>query len=138
MPQTGTMEVLSGRSGRTSPQDRVYLSTLLDAYGELLAPRQRECCDLYFNEDLSLSEIAETCGISRQGAWDIIRRGSEALEEMEMKTGLLRRQTKTGERLRHLAETLRKLETMCGEESALRERIHNAAEEVRELLKTED
>ena len=80
MPQTGTMEVLSGRSGRTSPQERVYLSTLLDAYGELLAPRQRECCDLYFNEDLSLSEIAETCGISRQGAWDNIRRGSEALE----------------------------------------------------------
>jgi predicted DNA-binding protein YlxM (UPF0122 family) len=138
MPQTGTMEVLSGRSGRTSPQDRVYLSTLLDAYGELLAPRQRECCDLYFNEDLSLSEIAETCGISRQGAWDNIRRGSEALEEMEMKTGLLRRQIKTGERLRHLAETLRKLETMCGEESTLRERIHGVAEEVRALLKTED
>ena len=138
MPQTGTMEVLSGRSGRTSPQDRVYLSTLLDAYGELLAPRQRECCDLYFNEDLSLSEIAETCGISRQGAWDNIRRGSEALEEMEMKTGLLGRQIKTGERLQHLAETLRKLETMCGEENALRERIHGAAEEVRALLKTED
>ena len=70
MPQTGTVEVLPGRSGRTSPQDRVYLAMLLDFYGELLSPRQRECCDLYFNEDLSLSEIAETCGISRQGAWD--------------------------------------------------------------------
>ena len=138
MPQTGTMEVLSGRSGRTSPQDRVYLSTLLDAYGELLAPRQRECCDLYFNEDLSLSEIAETCGISRQGAWDNIRRATAALEETEEKTGLIRRQMETAERLRHLAETLRKLETMCGEESTLRERIHGAAEEVRALLKTED
>ena len=138
MPQTGTMGMLSGRSGRTSPQDRIYLSTMLDAYGELLAPRQRECCDLYFNEDLSLTEIAETCGISRQGAWDNIRRGSEALEEMEMKTGLLRRQTEISEGLRHLAESLRKLETMCAEESALRERIHGAAEEARALLKTED
>ena len=73
MPQTGTGEVLPGRSGRREAQDRVYLSMLLDFYGELLAPRQRECCDLYFNEDLSLSEIAETCGISRQGAWDNIR-----------------------------------------------------------------
>ena len=138
MPQTGTVEVLPGRSGRTSPQDRVYISMLLDCFGELLAPRQRECCDLYFNEDLSLSEIAEACGISRQGAWDNIRRGSEALEEIEMKTGLLQRQTETGERLRRLEETLMKLETMCEEKSALRELIHDAADEIRALLKTED
>ena len=107
-------------------------------YGELLAPRQRECCDLYFNEDLSLSEIAEACGISRQGAWDNIRRGSEALEEIESKTELLHRQTETGERLQRLAETLQRLETMCGENSTLREQIHGAADEVRALLKTED
>ena len=138
MPQTGTVAALPGRSGRTSPQDRVYLSMLLDFYGTLLAPRQRECCDLYFNEDLSLSEIAEACGISRQGAWDNIRRGSEALEEIESKTGLLHRQTETGERLRQLAETLQSLETMCGENSALREQIHGAADEARALLKTED
>ena len=141
MPQTGTGEVLPGRSGRKEAQDRVYLSMLLDFYGELLAPRQRECCDLYFNEDLSLSEIAETCGISRQGAWDNIRRGTEALEEIETKTGLLHRQAETGDRLRHLEETLRKLEIMCGmcgEESTLGEQIHGAAEEVRALLKTED
>ena len=138
MPQTGTMEVLPGRSGRTSPQDRVYLAMLLDFYGELLSPRQRECCDLYFNEDLSLSEIAETCGISRQGAWDHIRRGSEALEEIETKTGLLHRQTETGRRLRRLEETLRKLETACGEKSTLRDQIRGAADEVRALLKTED
>ena len=138
MPQTGTMEALPGRSGRTGPQDRVYHSMLLDFYGELLSPRQRECCDLYFNEDLSLSEIAETCGISRQGAWDHIRRGSEALEEIETKTGLLHRQTETGRRLRRLEETLRKLETACGENSPLREQICGAADEVRALLKTED
>ena len=138
MPQTGTMEVLPGRSGRTSPQDRVYLAMLLDFYGELLSPRQRECCDLYFNEDLSLSEIAETCGISRQGAWDHIRRGSEALEEIEIKTGLLHRQAETGERLRRLERKLRKLEAMCGEKSTLRDQIRGAADEVRALRKTED
>ena len=141
MPQTGTGEVLPGHSGRRAAQDRVYISMLLDFYGELLAPRQRECCDLYFNEDLSLSEIAETCSISRQGAWDNIRRGTEALEEIETKTGLLHRQAETGDRLRHLEETLRKLEIMCGmcgEESTLGEQIHGAAEEVRALLKTED
>ena len=120
------------------PEGHLYRSMLLDFYGELLTPRQRECYELHYSEDLSLSEIAEACGISRQGAWDNIRRGSEALEEIETKTGLLHRQAETGDRLRHLEETLRKLEILCGEESTLREQIHDAAEEVRALLKTED
>ncbi|MBQ7847547.1 MAG: DNA-binding protein, partial [Clostridia bacterium] len=40
---------------------------LLDFYGELLTERQRELADLYYNDDLSLSEVAEECGITRQG-----------------------------------------------------------------------
>ena len=91
------------------PQDRVYRSMLLDFYGELLTPRQRECCDLYYNEDLSLSEIAEACGISRQGAWDNIRRASEAMEEIEAKTGLLRRFVQTEERIRSVQTILLEL-----------------------------
>ena len=68
------------------PQDRLYHSMLLDYYGELLTPRQRECCELYYHDDLSLSEIAEDCGISRQGAWDNIRRATATLEKTEEKT----------------------------------------------------
>ena len=59
-------------------EDRVMQSLLLDFYGELLTDKQRECCELHFNEDLSLAEIAEQCGISRQGVWDNIRRGVAA------------------------------------------------------------
>ncbi len=66
-------------------------SLLLDFYGELLTERQRSCYDLHVNEDLSLSEIAEQCGISRQGVWDNIRRAESALREIEEKTGLIRR-----------------------------------------------
>ena len=47
---------------------------LLDFYGELLTDKQRECFDLHYNEDLSLAEIAEQLGVSRQGVWDNIRR----------------------------------------------------------------
>ena len=65
-------------------------SMLLDFYGELLTERQRSCYDLHVNEDLSLSEIAEQCGISRQGVWDNIRRAEQTLREIEEKTGLLR------------------------------------------------
>ena len=51
---------------------------LFDFYGELLTAKQRMYFHLHYNEDLSLSEIAEQEGISRQGVWDIIRRAEEA------------------------------------------------------------
>lgn len=69
----------------------VMRSMLFDFYGELLTDKQREYFDLRYNEDLSLGEIAEQCGISRQGVWDIIRRAETAMTEIEKKTGLIKR-----------------------------------------------
>ncbi|MGE4353092.1 MAG: YlxM family DNA-binding protein [Oscillospiraceae bacterium] len=66
-------------------------SMLFDFYGELLTEKQRDYYDLHYNEDFSLSEIAEQSGISRQGVWDIIRRADKILGETEEKTGLIRR-----------------------------------------------
>lgn len=69
----------------------VMRSMMFDFYGELLTDKQREYFDLRYNEDLSLGEIAEQCGISRQGVWDIIRRAEAAMTEIEEKTGLIKR-----------------------------------------------
>ncbi len=69
----------------------VMRSMLFDFYGELLTDKQREYFDLRYNEDLSLGEIAEQSGISRQGVWDIIRRAEAAMTEIEEKTGLIKR-----------------------------------------------
>ena len=56
-------------------KNQTYRMTLLfDFYGELLTERQKEFFDLYYNEDLSLAEIAENSGISRQGVRDVIVR----------------------------------------------------------------
>ena len=63
---------------------------LFDFYGELLTDKQREYFDLRYNDDLSLGEIAEQCGISRQGVWDIIRRAEASMTEIEEKTGLIK------------------------------------------------
>ncbi len=119
------------------PEERLVRSMLLDFYGELLTPRQRECYDLHYNEDLSLSEIAEQCGISRQGAWDNIRRASEALEGFEAKTGLLSRFMKTENRLRALQSILMELNAES-EDKENRKIIRDALEEVKSLLKNEN
>lgn len=73
-------------------KNQAYRMTMLyDFYGELLTERQKEFYDLYYNEDLSLSEIAELNGITRQGVRDVIVRAEGILTEMEDKTGLIKR-----------------------------------------------
>ena len=64
---------------------------LLDFYGELLTGRKRSVMDMYYNEDFSLSEIAEQIGISRQGVRDIIKKSEDELLFYEDKLGLAKR-----------------------------------------------
>ena len=73
-------------------KNQAYRMTMLfDFYGELLTDRQKEFFDLYYNEDLSLAEIAENYGISRQGVRDVIVRAEGIMTEMEDKTGIIKR-----------------------------------------------
>ena len=73
-------------------KNQTYRMTMLfDFYGELLTDRQKEFFDLYYNEDLSLAEIAENAGISRQGVRDVIVRAEAVMQEVEDKTGIIRR-----------------------------------------------
>ena len=67
------------------------MAMLYDFYGDLLTPRQKEFYDLYYNDDLSLAEIAENYDITRQGVRDIIVRAEKTLEDIEEKTGLIQR-----------------------------------------------
>ncbi len=61
------------------------VAVLLDFYGDMLTEKQRDVIDLYYNQDLSLSEIAEHQGITRQGVRDSIKRGEVFLFELEDK-----------------------------------------------------
>jgi len=73
-------------------KNQTYRMTMLfDFYGELLTDRQKEFFDLYYNEDLSLAEIAENAGISRQGVRDVIVRAEATMQEVEDKTGIIKR-----------------------------------------------
>ncbi len=61
----------------------IEIGYLLDFYGELLKDRCREALDMYYNEDMSLAEIAEELGITRQGVRDLIVRGGDELKHYE-------------------------------------------------------
>lgn len=63
------------------------ISFLLDFYGSMLTQKQREVIEFYYNDDLSLSEIAENEGITRQGVRDAIKRAESQLLEMEDRLG---------------------------------------------------
>lgn len=65
----------------------LYVSALLDVYGSFLSQKQREPIMMYYNEDLSLSEIAENEGITRQGVSDLIKRAEAQLRELENQCG---------------------------------------------------
>lgn len=64
---------------------------LLDFYGEMLTKKQYDCLVYYYEEDLSLSEIAENEGITRQGVRDSIKRAEAQLFDMEERLGLAKR-----------------------------------------------
>lgn len=67
------------------------VTVLLDFYGDMLTNKQRDFLQYYYNDDLSLSEIAENEGITRQGVRDSIKRAEGQLFEMESRLGLVKR-----------------------------------------------
>lgn len=82
---------ISAKGERRVKERSLELSVLYDFYGALLTDKQRAIFAMYYNEDLSLSEIAENEGITRQGVRDALLRASKTLEETEEKLGLCRR-----------------------------------------------
>ena len=94
-------------------KNQTYRMTMLfDFYGEILTQRQKEFFDLYYNEDLSLGEIAENCGISRQGVRDVIVRAEAAMQEIEDKTGLIRRFMQMQPKIAAIEEAAQQIKTI--------------------------
>ena len=111
---------------------RIMHAMLFDFYGELLTDKQREYFDLHYNEDLSLAEIAEQSGISRQGVWDIIRRAEAAMTEIEEKTGLIKRFRERGAVLTELDEKLSELEDMTdGKAKDIAKEVRNKLDDLK-------
>lgn len=103
--------------------DKLYEQTMLfDFYGELLTEHQRRVYEDAVYNDLSLSEIAEEQGISRQGVHDLIKRCDRILQEYESKLHLV-------ERFAKAKETVKEIQSLAGGEVPLKA----ADEEVRQV-----
>lgn len=101
--------MLFARQGAVKMEKNIEVSLLFDFYGELLKPSGRQSIDLYYNEDLSLAEIADQSGITRQGVRDSIKRCEQQLFDFEKKLGLFKRFKELEDGLDEIAVTARQI-----------------------------
>ncbi len=90
-------------------EKNLNISLLLDFYGDILSERQKEILDLYYNDDLSLAEIAENYDISRQGVRSVLKKGENILIEMEEKLHLAERFSSVQEKSSQIALELEEI-----------------------------
>lgn len=113
--------------------DATELILLYDYYGDLLTERQRECFELRYDQDLSLGEIGQELGISRQAAHDNLTRTEALLKNMEAKTGCVRRDLQCRRAIKEVSEAAKQLAASEDQQIAgLAQRILDAVAGVEE------
>ena len=102
--------------GEIVMERKVEISMLCEIYGKLLTEKQLDIMDNYYNLDLSLSEIAENEGITRQAVRDIIKKGENKLFEFEEKLGIMKKNMKQEEKIASILSELTKIQTKFTDE----------------------
>ena len=110
----------------------VRMTLLLDTYGSLVTDRQREFFSLHYDHDLSLAEIAEQYGVSRQGVHDIIQRTEKSFETFEAKLGVLAKRQKLWVELERILEELRRISDNVPQEA--REALEKVERNIEDIL----
>lgn len=118
-------------------QKSIEMVLLFDFYGNMLTDKQKEFFDLYYNHDLSLAEIAENEGITRQGVRDAIVRARNILSEFEEKLGLYERYGNIDDSLEKVlkyAENIKTINATNFSNNAIDDRATDIIEIVRDLI----
>lgn len=109
------------------------INLLYDFYGDFLTDKQKEIFELHFLNDLSLGEIAENYGVTRQGVYDILKRAQDILNGCEEKLGMIRRFEDLEKKVKKILQSLKELEVNVPED--YRNRIRKISNDVASLLK---
>ena len=96
-------------------EEKVRISILLEIYGKLLTEKQQEILIDYYNNDLSLSEIAENNNITRQAVRDIIKKGENKLFELEEKLLIMEKMIKQEKVLQEILNELAKIQEVSSD-----------------------
>lgn len=113
--------------------DALEMTLLYDYYGDLLTERQRSCLDMRYNQDLSLGEIAQELGVSRQGVYDNLNRAEALLRNMEEKTGCVRRALQSRRAVQKILKACAELDQFSDSTiSEIAVQIRSAVEEIEE------
>ena len=96
-------------------EKKVKISMLCQIYGKMLTKKQYEVMNDYYNNDLSLSEIAENNKITRQAVRDIIKKGEKKLFELEEKLMFMNRMLKQEKKLQQILEELSQIENVSSD-----------------------
>ena len=97
-------------------EENVKISILLETYGNLLTEKQYDLLDNYYNNDLSLSEIAEIEGITRQAVRDNLKKGESKLFEYEEKLGVMKKTLMQEESIASILSEIAKIENKSSDE----------------------
>ena len=108
---------------------KIEISMLWQIYGALLTEKQKEYIDYYYNEDLSLAEIAQNDGITSQGVRDIIKKGEKKLFEYEEKLLFMKKTMNQEKQIENILAQLNKIH-----EDSSDEKVNNILEEVKKEL----
>ena len=113
-------------------EKNLNISILLDFYGDILTERQKEMLDMYYNNDLSLAEIAQNFDISRQGVRSVLKKAENIIVEMEEKLKLAARFVEVQEKSETIATSLSELNREINDKS-VSEKISDIINQIKEL-----
>ena len=112
------------------------ISNLLDFYGDVLTEKQRDVLEQYYNDALSLAEIAENFGITRQGVRDAIKRGEGILLELEQKVGFVGRYRAVQQSVAELEQLARDIRFYNSSNYSVSEEIDRDAARMLEIIRS--
>ncbi|MGN0605615.1 MAG: putative DNA-binding protein [Oscillospiraceae bacterium] len=112
----------------------LQMTVLLDFYGQLLTPKQRDVMELYYYEDLSLAEIAEHENITRQGVHDFIKRSEILLTEFEQKLMLADRFSRLNQSLDEIKSISEDISSAAASVSAKNRKIYDNSCKISEIV----
>ena len=121
-------------------EKNVEISLLFSFYGKMLTDRQADTVELYYNEDLSLSEVGDELGISRQGVRDNLKRAEAILYDTENRLGLAKRFLEIKSRLSKIDSIIAEVEASPEAKKLpddIKKKISNILELVQEINEQE-